>query len=95
MKTLFRILVILVVASLVGGAIFAAVNGGGTSSQGNSIQREDGRERPDGNERDQSSLLFLPFGMIKNLIVIAIIATVYLNAGKWLSKGKATKRISA
>ncbi len=76
MKILFRILVILVVASLIGGAIFAAVNIAGTLSQ-RSLSQRDGRDG--GEERDGANLLFLPFGMFQNLVIIAIIATFYLN----------------
>jgi hypothetical protein len=94
MKILFRVLVILVVASLIGGAIFALVNVSGAASQRSSVQRPEGdRFRPEGGERDQSNGgFFLPFGMIKNLAVISIIAAIYLHLGKWFGKRKAGKQ---
>jgi hypothetical protein len=97
MNTLFRILVILVVASLIGGAIFALVNVAAAASQQSSSHRPEGdRHRPEGGERDgPDGGIFLPFGMIKNLVVISIIAAVYLNAGKWFGKKRTAKQVNA
>jgi hypothetical protein len=100
MKVLFRILVILVVASLVGGAMFALVNVSGNGTQQRSFQRKEGGQspqnnggfRPDGGrEREGGRGGALGFGLLKNLVVVAIIAIVYLNATKWF--GKANKKI--
>jgi hypothetical protein len=102
MKVLFRILVILVVASLVGGAMFALVNVSGNGTQQRSFQRHEGGQfpennggfRPDGDggrgdhEGGRGGALGLGFGLVKNLVVVAIIAIVYLNATKWFGKAK-------
>jgi hypothetical protein len=105
MKVLFRILVILVVASLVGGAMFALVNVSGNGTQQRSFQRQEGGQspqnnvgfRPDGGrerEGGRGGALGLGFGLVKNLVVVAIIAIVYLNATKWFGKAKeANKQI--
>jgi hypothetical protein len=100
MKVLFRILVILVVASLVGGAMFALVNVSGNGTQQRSFRRPEGSQfpqnnggfRPDGErgrgdrEGGRGGVLGLGFGLVKNLLVVAIIAIVYLNATKWFGK---------
>jgi hypothetical protein len=99
MKVLFRILVILVVASLVGGAMFALVNVSGNGTQQRSFQRHEGGQfsennggfRPDGGrdrEGGRGGALGLGFGLIKNLAIVAIVAIVYLNATKWFGKAK-------
>ena len=89
MKTLFRILIILVVASLIGGAIFAAVNGNGSASQRSSFQRPEGdRPHPEGDHEGHDGGFGLPFGVFKSFAVISIIAVVYLNGTKWFSKVK-------
>ncbi|MDD2921694.1 MAG: hypothetical protein PHQ36_05345 [Anaerolineales bacterium] len=97
MKTLFRILVILVVASLIGGVIFALVNMNDSASQQRSaFQRPEGeRHRPEGGDRDRlGGSIFLPFGMIKNLAVISIIAAIYLNVGKLFAGKKSSKQVN-
>jgi hypothetical protein len=103
MKVLFRILVILVAASLVGGAMFALVNVSGNGSRKNSFQQREGNGqfnpnggfRPEGDrEGGRGGALGLGFGLVKNLVVVAIIAIVYLNATKWFGKAKeANKQI--
>jgi hypothetical protein len=100
MKVLFRILVILVVASLVGGAMFALVNVSGNGTQQRSFQRHEGGQfpennggfRPDGGrDREGGSVLGFGFGLVKNLAVISAFALIYLNWTRWF--GKANKKI--
>jgi hypothetical protein len=91
MKILFRILVVFVIAALIGGVCFALVNGNGTTTtnqQQSEFQRHGDRHGHNGG----FSGVAIPFGMVRNLIVVSIIAVVYLNAGKWLGKGKGTSR---
>lgn len=110
MKTLFRILVILVVASLIGGAIYALVNVGGIGSQQNSFRPREGIQqftpgnnpgfRPEGGgrgdrERGGGGSLGLGFGLLKNSLVIAVIAVLYFNAAKWFEKPKINKQVEA
>jgi len=98
MKVLFRILIILVVASLVGGAMYELVNMNGSSGQQTSSQLSGGENnfRPNGegrrdHERGNGSILGMGFGMLKNLVLVAIIAVVYLNGTKWFWKAKVAK----
>ncbi|MBI5352520.1 MAG: hypothetical protein HZB50_07785 [Chloroflexi bacterium] len=103
MKVIFRILVILVAASLIGGAIVALVNVSGTGSQQNSFRPSEGNRQfnPDDNlgfrpdsggredhERGGGGILGLGFGLLKNMLVIAVIAILYFNATKWFGKPK-------
>jgi len=91
MKIIFQVLVILAVATLIGGAMYAAVNAGGNMAQmrsgefdGQQPTPPNGEEfhRPDG-ERDFQGGITLPFGIIKSLVVIGIVAAFYFNASKW------------
>lgn len=98
MKVLSRILIILIVASMVGGAMYALVNINGSGGQQSSFQRPEGENnfRPNGeggrdHERGNGSILGLGFGMLKNLVVVAIIAVVYLYGTKWFWKAKVAK----
>jgi hypothetical protein len=102
MKVLFRILVILVVASLVGGAMFALVNVSGNGTQQRSFQHQEGGQSPQNNggfrtdggrerEGGRGGMLGFGFGLLKNLAVISVIAVIYLNWTRWF--GKATKQI--
>lgn len=93
MKIIFRILLILVVASLIGGLMYAGVNASGSSSVQTSFEGErplppDSEEfRPDG-ERDEGGGFEFPFGVVKSLVLMSIAGGVYsviVSAGK---KGK-------
>lgn len=86
MKTLFRVILILAAASLLAGLMYAAVNTAGNSSgapTGTEI-----RQRPpqdgdfDGGPAGEfeEGGLFLPFGMLKALVVVSLIAVVYFQA---------------
>jgi len=109
MKIIFRILAILVVASLIGGAIYALVNVGGAGSQQNSFRPREGNQqftpgnnpgfRPEGgrgdHERGRGGVLGLGFGLLKNILIIAVIAVLYFNAAKWFGKPKVDKQVEA
>lgn len=98
MKVIFRVLVIIAVATLIGGTIYGVVSAGGSST---GQQRGfDGRERPappngggdfhpEGGDRRRNEGGFgLPFGMAKGFIIVAIIAAVYYNVSKLFGKKK-------
>ncbi len=80
MKTVYRVLVILVVAALLGGMMYAAVSASGTS--GASERREFDEERfarPEGNfrpEREEGGVR-LPFGVVKSLVLMALVGVPY------------------
>ena len=109
MKTIFRILVILVVAALIGGSIYALVTVGGVNSGQNSFRPREGGQhfvpggdggfRPDDHggrgdsERGAGGVLGLGFGLIKNTLLVAVIALIYLNAAKWFAKQKIDKQM--
>lgn len=93
MSTLYRIMVILVVAAIIGGAIFAMVGSGSSSSQpaggrpaGESFRPEGGEEREGGSG--------LPFGMVKSLALMSVAGGVYL-AGEKLFNKKRQKAVTA
>jgi hypothetical protein len=94
MKILFRILVILVVASIIMGATYILVNMSGTSTSnrpreftqnnGTNLQSPNGNFNPQlDRQRERSGgIIGLPFSMLGNLAVISLIAVVYLNTGR-------------
>lgn len=99
MKTIFRILVILVAATIIGGSIFALV--GNTSEAPSGFDRHGSTGfRPGDNdesfaprqERDRQEFgggFFFPGGAIKGLLVVAVVMVVWLNAGKLFGRRKA------
>ncbi|CAG0977693.1 hypothetical protein ANAEL_01547 [Anaerolineales bacterium] len=88
MKTLFRILVILTVAVLVGGLFYGAVTAASSGADqptsfehptdGEFVPRD--REEPDG--------IAFPADALKNLVIITVISALYLNVPKWLGRKK-------
>jgi hypothetical protein len=100
MKIISRILIILVVASLVGGAMYAAVSAGGNMTQTRTRgdfdgQRSPGGEfRPDREGRPEGGVM-LPFGVVKSLILTGIVAAIYFNTSKWWVKRKRQQAITA
>jgi hypothetical protein len=103
MKILFRIAVILVVAALVGGAMYALVNVTGAGRRQNSFQRQEGGQlpqnnggfRPDGGgrgDRGRGNGFGLMFGMLQSLAAISVIAVIYYNATKWFRKARAENK---
>ncbi len=85
MSTLYRILVILVVATLIGGLFYAAVGSG--NSTGGSPAPENGHRRPEGGEEREGDSA-LPFGVLKSLVIMSIASGVYLGLGKLSAKTK-------
>lgn len=86
MTTLYRILVILAVAFLIGGVMYAVVGGNGSSSSvpqggefpGDAHTRPEGHE--EGGERGEGGEL--PFGWIKSLILMLVGAGLFLGLGR-------------
>ncbi|MBN8579616.1 MAG: hypothetical protein J0L96_03000 [Anaerolineae bacterium] len=82
MKTLLRVLIILVVASLISGLMYAAVNAS-SSSNGSSLDggRPSGQFRPDGDEeheeRGERGGFGFPGGIIKALALMSIAGGIY------------------
>jgi hypothetical protein len=99
MKIIFRTLVILLAAALVGGIIFALV--GNTSQTSSGFDRHGGAEfRPGDNgedfaprpERDREEFgggFFFPEGVIKGLLVVSMAMVIWLNVGRLFSRRKA------
>ncbi len=86
MTTLYRILIILVVASIIGGTIYMAVGGGNSAGQQPPQMRSDGHSRPDGGEGHEEGGDGLPFGILKSLMIMFVASGVYLAGNKLLSK---------
>jgi len=107
MKIISQILIILIVATLIGGAMYAAVNAAGDMTQTRTRGEFDGQRPPplngefrpehDGGRegREGGGWIFLPFGMVKNIFVVGIIAAIYFNASKWWIKRKRQQAMAA
>jgi hypothetical protein len=87
MKTIFKILVILVVAALVGGLFYGVVTAS-SSGSGQSRSANEQFGRPD--RGDHANGLQFPADAIKNLAIISVVSVIYLNATKWLRRKKPT-----
>ena len=96
MKTIFNILVILVVAVLVGGLFYGAVTLTSSGTDQTLIQERplpgdfptDGEFSPP--DRDESAGgVQIPVDMIKNLAIIVVVAVVYLNITKFFVRKNA------
>lgn len=101
MKTIFKILVILVAAVLVGGLFYSVVTATSSgAAQPTSLERPtDGVFSADGSfappDREETSGIQFPADAIKNLVIISVVSVIYMNATKWLSRRKpATKLVS-
>lgn len=100
MKTLFRVLVILVAASVIGGLMYAGVSASdspasfGDFDEGDEVrpQLPEGTEfRPEREEHDEGSFGF-PGGVIKAVVLMSIAGGVY-SAIVWA--GRKAKRVAA
>lgn len=99
MNTLFRVLIILVVASIIGGLMYVAVDASGSSSfeegrPGGGQFRPDGDGdgdafRPEGEGRGERGGFGFPAGIIKALVLMSIAGGIY-SAIAWA--GKKSKR---
>ena len=88
MKTIFKILVILVVAVLVGGLFYSMVTATSSGADQSSIS-----ERPIDSEfvrpdREEAGGIQFPADAIKNLVIISVVSVIYLNITKWLGRRK-------
>lgn len=100
MRTMFRILLILVVASLIGGLMVAGVNASGSSAEfgdfdGDRPRSPEGAEfRPEFEGRDERGEggFGFPGGMIKAIVLMSIAGGVY-SAILWL--GKNARRVTS
>ena len=105
MKTIFRILVILIAAAIVGGIIFALVGNNTSDTRSGFDKHGDAESRPGDNaearpnenlaprpERDREEFddgFLFPGGVIKGLLVVSVVMVIWLNVGKLFSKVKA------
>jgi len=95
MKTLFKILVIIVVAVLVGSIFYGAVTAisSGTNQSSMPARPTDGEFATHDREGDAGGLQF-PADSIKNLAIISIVSVIYLNAPKLLRRKKPALQIT-
>ena len=101
MKTIFKILVIVVVAVLVGSLFYGAVTviSSGTDQSFMPARPTDGEFPADGEfsphdrQGDVGGLQF-PADAVKNLAIISIVSVVYLNAPKLLRRKKPALQIA-
>jgi hypothetical protein len=92
MKTLFKILVILVVAVLVGGMFYGVTSTSTGTDQSSLTERTSAGEfhaAPPDREDDAGGIQF-PADAIKNLVIISVVSVLYLNIPKWLGRRKPT-----
>jgi hypothetical protein len=87
MKTIFKILVILVVAALVGGLFYGVVT---ATSSGTSQSRPVNEQFNRPNRVGEAGGIQFPADSIKSLAIISLVSLVYLNAPKWLGRKKST-----
>jgi hypothetical protein len=94
MKTVFKILVILVAAVLVGGLFYGVVAASSSSAAQQAIlERLTDREFPaDGSfarpDREETNGIQFPVDALKNLAIISVVSVIYLNVAKWLGRRK-------
>ena len=83
MKTISRMLTILLVATLIGGLFYSVVSAGSSSTSQTSISERPAGDfpQPDGDEREDGGISF-PAESIKSLAIISIVSAVYLNVIK-------------
>ena len=101
MKTIFKTLVILVLAVLVGSLFYGAVTviSSGTDQSSMPARSTDGQFPADGEfsphdrEGDVGGLQF-PADAVKNLAIISIVSVVYLNAPKLLRRKKPALQVT-
>jgi len=94
MKTIFKILVILVVAALVSGMFYGVVTATSSGTDQSSMpERPADGEFPIDSEftlpdREDTGGIQFPVDVIKNLLIISVVSMIYLNATKWLGRRK-------
>ncbi len=93
MNTIFKILVILVVAVIVGGAFYGAVTATSSGSGTSMPERPAGAEQFDHHEGGESGG-GSPAEMIKSLAIISIVGALYFNLSKFFSGKKITRQLA-
>ena len=80
MKTISRIIIILLVATLIGGLFYSVVNAGSSSMSQTSISERSAGDfpQPDDEEFEEGGIAF-PAESIKSLAILSIVSAVYLN----------------
>ncbi len=92
MKTIFRILVILVLAAVVSGVFYGVVTAtsSGTDQSSRHERPADGEFPADGqmshSGRGEADGMQFPADAIKNLAIISIVGAIYWNAVRWLGR---------
>ena len=101
MKTIFKILVIVVLAVLVGSLFYGAVTAisSGTNQSSIPARPTDGQFPASGefSPRDRegsSGGLQFPADAVKNLAIISIVSVIYLNAPKLLRRKKPALQVT-
>lgn len=95
MKTLFRVLIILVAASIIGGLMYAGVSAAGTTSfEGERPQMPEGAEfRPEREEHGEREGGFgFPGGVIKSLVLMSVSGGIYFAVAR---AGRKAKQVAA
>ncbi|MBE0671341.1 MAG: hypothetical protein IH588_12185 [Anaerolineales bacterium] len=100
MKIVFQVLVILVIAALIGGLMYAGVSAAGSSSvssfNGERLEQPstlEGREfRPDGDHDERDGEAGFPGGVVKALVLMSFAGGVY-SVAVWA--GKKAKQATA
>ena len=101
MNTLFRILVIVVVATLIGGLMYVGVSAAGSAITFGDFEGDEGRPqlpegaefRPERGEAEEGEGGFgFPAGMIKALVLMSVAGGVYSAV---VLAGKKAKRVTA
>ena len=90
MKTISRVIIILLAAVLIGGLFYSVVNAGSSSTSQTSISERPVGDfpQPDGEEFEEGGIAF-PAESIKSLAIISIVSALYLNVIKKISLKKA------
>ena len=100
MNTLFRILVIVVIATLIGGLMYAGVSAAGSATTFGDFEESEGRPqppegvefRPEREEAEEGEAGFgFPAGMIKALVLMSVAGGVYSAV---VLAGKKAKRVA-
>lgn len=90
MKTIFKILAILVVAVLIGGTFYGAVTASSGTDQASALERPDDHDdefEPRDREEPDEGFMF-PAESIKSLLMITVVGALYLNLPKLVGKRK-------
>jgi hypothetical protein len=101
MKTIFKILVILVAAVLVGGLFYGVVTIFSSGAEQPSrlewptyieFPADGSFARPD---REEADGIQFPVDALKNLVIISVVSIIYLNVTKWLGRRKPKTALSS